>query len=59
MGGELGDDVSGRFSVLSQDRDDWIDNGFTGQNDALGGFDEKEWRGQLLFTPSDDFFCTS
>lgn len=55
VGGELAENVSGRFSVLSQDRDDWIDNGFTGQNDALGGFDEKAWRGQLLFTPNDDF----
>lgn len=55
VGGALGDNVAGRFSVLSQDRDDWIDNGFTGQADAMGGFDEKAWRGQLLFTPSDDF----
>lgn len=55
VGGGLAEDLSGRFSVLSQDRDDWIDNGFTGEKDALGGFDEKAWRGQLLYSPSEDF----
>jgi iron complex outermembrane receptor protein len=55
VGGGLGEDLSGRFSVLSQDRDDWIDNAYTGENDAFGGFDEKAWRAQLLFTPSEDF----
>jgi iron complex outermembrane receptor protein len=55
VGGSLGEDLTGRFSVLSQDRDDWIDNNFTGQNDVMGGFDEKAWRGQLAYAPSDDF----
>lgn len=55
VGGGLAEGVSGRFSVLSQDRDDWIDNAYTGENDAFGGFDEKAWRGQLLFQPTDDF----
>jgi iron complex outermembrane receptor protein len=55
VGGGLSDNLAGRFSVLSQDRDDWIDNAYTGQNDAFGGFDEKAWRAQLLFTPSEDF----
>ncbi len=55
VGGGLTDDLSGRISVLSQERDDYIDNGFTGQKDALGGFDEKAWRAQLLYQPSDDF----
>lgn len=55
VGGGLGDDLSGRLSFLSQDRDDWIDNGFTGEKDAVGGFDEKAFRGQLLFEPSEDF----
>ncbi|WJG11065.1 TonB-dependent receptor [Aliiglaciecola sp. LCG003] len=54
VGGSLADNLAGRFSVLSQDRDDWIDNAYTGQADAMGGFDEKAWRGQLLFTPTDD-----
>ncbi|MFT6990385.1 MAG: iron complex outermembrane receptor protein [Paraglaciecola sp.] len=34
---------------------DWIDNNFTGTNDVMGGFDEKAWRDQLAFTPSEDF----
>lgn len=55
VGGSLGEDLAGRFSVLSQDRDDWIDNNFTGQKDVMGGFDEKAWRGQLAFAPSEDF----
>ena len=55
VGGSLGDDLAGRFSVLSQDRDDWISNAFTGQNDVMGGFDEKAWRGQLAYEPSEDF----
>ncbi|WP_414830717.1 TonB-dependent receptor [Alteromonas sp. H39] len=55
VGGGLTDDLSGRISVLSQERDDYIDNGFTNQKDALGGFDEKAWRAQLLYQPSDDF----
>lgn len=54
VGGEIAQDVSGRISVLSQNRDDYIDNAYTGQKDALGGFDEKAWRAQLLYTPSDD-----
>lgn len=55
VGGSLGDDLSGRISVLSQDRDDWIDNAFSGDKDVMGGFDEKAWRAQLLYEPSDDF----
>jgi iron complex outermembrane receptor protein len=55
VGGSLGEDLAGRFSVLSQDRDDWIDNAYTGQKDVIGGFDEKAWRGQLAYAPSDDF----
>jgi iron complex outermembrane receptor protein len=55
VGGSLAEDLSGRFSVLSQDRDEWIDNNFTGQKDVMGGFDEKAWRGQLAFAPSEDF----
>lgn len=55
VGGGLTDDLSGRISVLSQDRDDYIDNAYTGQKNVMGGFDEKAWRGQLLYQPSDDF----
>jgi iron complex outermembrane receptor protein len=55
VGGSLGKDLAGRISVLSQDRDDWIDNNFTAQKDVIGGFDEKAWRGQLAYAPSEDF----
>ncbi|MEW9797023.1 TonB-dependent receptor [Alteromonas sp. CYL-A6] len=55
VGGGLTENLSGRISVLSQERDDWIDNAFTGEKDALGGFDEKAWRAQLLWEPTDDF----
>ena len=55
VGGSLSEDVAGRLSVLSQDRDDWIDNAFTGQKDVIGGFDEKAWRGQLAYEPSEEF----
>ncbi|MFT7215801.1 MAG: iron complex outermembrane receptor protein, partial [Paraglaciecola sp.] len=55
VGGGLAEDWSGRISVLSQERGDWIDNAYTGQENAFGGFDEKAWRGQLLYSPSEDF----
>ncbi|GGW95549.1 TonB-dependent receptor [Alteromonas halophila] len=55
VGGALAENLSGRISVLSQDRDDYIDNGFTGQDDVIGGFDEKAWRAQLLWEPTTDF----
>ncbi|MDA0679735.1 MAG: TonB-dependent receptor [Proteobacteria bacterium] len=56
LGGALNDagTLMGRFSVLSQNRDDWIDNSFAGTTDALGGFNELAWRGQLLLEPSED-----
>jgi outer membrane receptor protein involved in Fe transport len=46
--------LAARASVLVQHRDDWISNGFTGQDDVMGGFDETAARLQLLFTPNDD-----
>src|SRR5688572_3752841 len=49
------DTLSGRVSVMYQEREDWIDNGFTGENDAIGGFDELAYRAQLLISPSDSF----
>jgi outer membrane receptor protein involved in Fe transport len=42
-----------RVSGLYQHRDNWIDNGFTGEDDAIGGFDEFAGRAQLLITPDD------
>lgn len=54
VGGSLGGDLAGRFSVLSQTRGDYIDNIASAEGDAIGGFTEQAWRGQLLFTPTDD-----
>jgi len=57
LGGSLNaaQTVTGRISVLSQNRGDWINNAFTGDNDALGGFSELAWRAQLEFAPSDSY----
>jgi iron complex outermembrane receptor protein len=55
VGGGISDAVSFRLSALYQERDDWIDNDFTGENDAMGGFDEFAYRAQLLIEPSDAF----
>lgn len=55
ISGGLTDDLSARLSVLSQERDDYIDNAASGEKDALGGFDEKAWRLQLLWEPTADF----
>jgi outer membrane receptor protein involved in Fe transport len=54
VGGPLVEGVlSGRLSVLSQNRSDWIDNAYTGVDDALGGYNELAARAQLLWEPSD------
>ncbi|MFO7552118.1 MAG: TonB-dependent receptor [Haliea sp.] len=53
VGGGLTDTVAGRIAVLYQSRGDWIDNAFTGEDDALGGFTEKAVKGFLLFEPND------
>ncbi len=55
LGGGLSEKVSARLSGLYQRRGDYIDNGFTGEDDALGGFDEKAARLQLQFDPTDNF----
>jgi iron complex outermembrane receptor protein len=51
----LTDTLSARVSLFTQNRDDWIDNAFLGTNDALGGFNERAGRLQLLFEPNDGF----
>jgi iron complex outermembrane receptor protein len=53
VGGGLTDTVSARVAVLYQSRGDYIDNTFTGESDAMGGYDEFAWRAQLLAEPSD------
>ncbi len=55
IGGSLIDDVlSARASLLVRSRDNWITNGFTGQ-ESLGEYDERAGRVQLHWTPSDRF----
>src|SRR3546814_657468 len=49
--------LSGRLSALYQRRDDYVDNTFTGENNALEGYEETAARAQLLFEPSDDFYA--
>jgi iron complex outermembrane receptor protein len=55
IGGGFTDAMSFRLSALYHERDDWIDNDFTGENDAMGGYDEFAYRAQLLVEPSDNF----
>ncbi|MEH6721911.1 MAG: TonB-dependent receptor [Qipengyuania sp.] len=45
--------VSLRLSGLWQQRDNWVDNGFTGEEDAYGAYSEVAGRAQLLITPGD------
>ena len=54
LGGGLTDTLSGRVSVLYQSQADWVDNGFTGEDDALGGHETGAYRLQLLWEPGDD-----
>jgi iron complex outermembrane receptor protein len=49
------DKLLARVSAISQNRSDWVDNGFTGEQDALGGHNINAGRVQLLWTPSDNF----
>jgi iron complex outermembrane receptor protein len=55
VGGGLTDTLSARASLLFQSQSDWIDNEFTGQDDALGGQQTWAFRGQLLWQPSEKF----
>ena len=45
--------LSVRLSGLWQQRDDWVDNGFTGEENALGAYSDIAGRAQVLFTPTD------
>lgn len=57
FGGSLNADntVMGRLSIFSLNRDDWIDNSFTGEGDAIGENKDLAVRGQLLLAPNDSF----
>ena len=54
VGGGLTENLSGRVSVLYQAQSDWVDNGFTGEDDALGGHDTAAYRFQLLWEPGEN-----
>jgi len=55
IGGGLSDSTSARLSAMYQRRDDWVDNTFTGRQNALEGYREFAARGQLLIEPTDGF----
>ena len=55
IGGGFSDSWSARFSALYQHRDDWVDNTFTGEDDALEGYNERAARLQFLYAPGEDF----
>jgi len=55
VGGGLSDTVSARVSAIYHERNDWIDNTFSGEKNAMGGFSESAYRAQLLIEPSDNF----
>lgn len=47
--------LAARASLLVQRRADWVDNTYTGQDKALGGYRDIAGRFQLLWTPWEDF----
>tara|TARA_R110002126_G_scaffold43555_8_gene124860 strand:- start:9485 stop:11719 length:2235 start_codon:yes stop_codon:yes gene_type:complete len=49
VGGGLTDELSARLSLMSNHRDDWVSNSFTGDNDVMGGYDEQAGRLQFLY----------
>jgi iron complex outermembrane receptor protein len=56
VGGSLIPDVlAGRMSMIYRGRDNWIDNGFKNEKDAMGEFTEIAGRVQLMWTPSENF----
>jgi iron complex outermembrane receptor protein len=55
VGGGITDTVSFRVSALYHERDDWIGNRFTHEDNVMGGYDEFAYRAQLLVEPSDSF----
>ena len=56
IGGSLIEDkLMARFSLMTQNRSDWIDNGFTGEDDFMGGYNDWAARIQFTWTPTDNF----
>ncbi len=54
VGGSLTDELTARVSLLSQSKDDWIDNGYSGEEDVLGGHEETAYRVQVAYKPSNE-----
>ncbi|MBB4154981.1 iron complex outermembrane receptor protein [Sphingomonas jinjuensis] len=64
VGGPISDKVAFRLSGLIQHRQNWVDNTFSGtsadltatpRKNAMGGFDERDVRLQVLLQPTDAF----
>jgi len=55
-GAQFGETGALRVSGLFQQRDDFVDNDFTGEEDIYEGFEEMAGRVQLLLTPFDNDF---
>jgi outer membrane receptor protein involved in Fe transport len=53
-GGIVEDKLAFRVSSQFQRRGDWIDNGFTGEENALGGYTDFAIRAQMLLTPDEE-----
>ncbi len=54
-GGLIENKLSMRVSGLYSHRANWVDNGFTGENNVIGGYEDVAGRVQLLFTPTENF----
>ena len=54
-GGGLSDSLSARISGLLTRRNDWVDNGYTGEDNVEGGFVEAAVRAQVLYQPTENF----
>jgi len=55
FGGGITEHFSARAAVLYQSQSDWVDNTFTGENDALGGHETWAYRLQFLWEPNENF----
>lgn len=57
IGGGLTETLAGRASALYQRRGDWVDNTFAGtrRNNAVEGYEDMAFRGQILLQASEDF----
>ena len=55
ISGALGKNWSARLSGLYQGRNDWVDNGYTEEENAYEGYDELAGRVQFLYDAGNDF----